>query len=126
MCGEGGKSGGAGGGGHEVVHLRSAGGLAWQAPELSGLLRRAESDGPDHLERSVLEVLEDGRPLGPAHAHHHIIRKFGGGRFSHWAGAVLLSTSDNSNPLTNGRRYCLRLGETVIELDFAPDVRAQA
>jgi FkbM family methyltransferase len=56
-------------------------------------------------------VLEDGRLLGPGQALHDEIRRDGGGRYSHWRTDLYLSTSDNSDPNTNGRTYtvvCLR------------------
>jgi len=59
----------------------------------------------DRESSSSLEVLEDGRPLGPAHSSHFDIRELGCGRYSHWGKQLYFSTSDNSNPLTNGRRY---------------------
>jgi hypothetical protein len=53
-------------------------------------------------------MLEDGKPLGPAHALHHSIARDGGGRYSHWAGNTLLfSASDNSDPNANGRSYSI-------------------
>ncbi len=75
--------------------------LGWM---LAGLPRRWVSDdaGP-----SRLVVLEDGRPLGPAHALHDEVRQLGGGRFSHWAGCLLFSTGDGSDPRSNGRAYTL-------------------
>ena len=61
---------------------------------------------------SCLRLLEDGRELGPAHSVHQAIRDTGGGAYSHWSGdpsgepqLVWFSTSDNSDPRTNGRRY---------------------
>ena len=54
---------------------------------------------------SNLMLLEDGCPLGPAHASHEDIRRYGGGRYSHWDAVVYFSTSDNSDPRTNGRSY---------------------
>lgn len=67
-------------------------------PVPSGLISDAEG-------RSRLQVFEDGRPLGPGHTMHADVRTPGRGRYSHWAGAVYLSTSDNSDPRTNGRVY---------------------
>lgn len=58
---------------------------------------------------STAVLLEDGRPLGPGHAAHELIRNHGGGRFSHWYQQVHFSTSDGSSPATNGRRYTLRV-----------------
>jgi pectate lyase len=43
--------------------------------------------------------------MGPAHSFHQEIRESGRGRFSHWGTDLLFSTSDNSDPNTNGRSY---------------------
>ncbi len=61
----------------------------------------------DQPKASPLVLLEDGVPLGPAHAHHYAIRGEGGGRFSHWVDTMIFSTSDNSNPNENGRSYAI-------------------
>lgn len=84
-------------------------GAAWQIslmtdPQLAPLERLC--DTVDHSERSPLRLLEDGRPLGPAHALHAEITGEGGGRYSHWSGNTLIfSASDNSDPNANGRAY---------------------
>ena len=62
------------------------------------------SDTP-HAAASRLTLHEDGRPLGPAQASHDRVRAAGGGAFSHWCGHLWFSTSDGSDPRTNGRRY---------------------
>jgi hypothetical protein len=55
---------------------------------------------------STLILLEDGKPLGPAHSAHADVRKLGNGRWSHWGARVVwFSTSDNTDPRTNGRQY---------------------
>lgn len=54
---------------------------------------------------SPLVLLEDGRPLGPAHAAYHEVVGEGGGRWYHWFNSVVFSTSDGTDPRTNGRRY---------------------
>jgi hypothetical protein len=54
---------------------------------------------------SRLVVYEDGVPLPKPHASHDEIRKRGEGAYSHWKDEIYLSTSDNSDPRTNGRRY---------------------
>ncbi|UOE51680.1 hypothetical protein MTO98_11385 [Mucilaginibacter sp. SMC90] len=54
---------------------------------------------------SKLRLFENGVELGPAHSIHHDIRAFGLGQFSHWGNTLYFSTSDNSDPLTNGRKY---------------------
>jgi hypothetical protein len=53
-------------------------------------------------------LTENGRPLGPGGALHEDIRQMGQGRYSHWGGQLYFSTSDNSDPNTNGRKYILR------------------
>jgi len=54
---------------------------------------------------SSLRLMEDGNPLGPVHASHARIRSNGNGAYSHWGSSLYFSTSDNSDPRTNGRRY---------------------
>jgi len=58
---------------------------------------------------SVLKIYENGKELGPAHSLHANIRQSGQGRFSHWETTLYFSASDNSNPVTNGRRYTYRI-----------------
>jgi len=70
---------------------------------------------PPHLEsvantnelprRSTVMLYENGVPLGLGHSIHDHITRFGCGRFSHWGGNLHFSTSDNSDPNTNGRIY---------------------
>ncbi|HLY58259.1 MAG TPA: hypothetical protein VKS60_22045 [Stellaceae bacterium] len=64
--------------------------------------RNAGAGGP-----SQLRVLENGRPLGPPHTLHEEIRQDGHGRFSHWRGMLYFSSSDGSDPRTNGRTYAI-------------------
>jgi hypothetical protein len=75
---------------------------------VSGLLTHTPGDCEAHPGRSVYRVFEDGVALGPAHALHAEIREQGRGRFSHWRNALYFSTSDNSDPNLNGRKYELR------------------
>ena len=63
-------------------------------------------------EQRKLRVFEDGKELGPAESLHEEVRKTGMGSFSHWKppepgspSYVYFSTSDNSDPNTNGRSY---------------------
>lgn len=76
-------------------------GRAWYAeiPELERLA--------DNLNdyKSPIVICENDRLLGPAHSYHQDIAKDGQGRFSHWGTALVFSTSDDSNPNTNGRSY---------------------
>jgi len=62
-------------------------------------------DTSDEPRRSRLQLLEDGVPLGPAHALHSDIADEGGGRYSHWGDSLVFSASDSSDPRTNGRAY---------------------
>lgn len=60
-----------------------------------------------------LRVFEGDRELGPGDSIHDDVRKKGLGAYSHWdtgkfGYAVYFSTSDNSDPNTNGRVYSLR------------------
>lgn len=85
--------------------FRHDGGLAWVAelpPELWN-----ETDDNDHSHRSTLRVLENDMELGPAHAVHATIQASGDGRYSFWMNVVYFSSSDGSNPSTNGRVYSI-------------------
>ncbi|CAN5248936.1 hypothetical protein BH09PSE2_BH09PSE2_02130 [soil metagenome] len=72
-----------------------------------GLPRELEPLGDDgaNPQRSPLMLFEDGEPLGPAHSGHADIEAHGGGRISHWGEGLYFSTSDGSDPNTNGRSY---------------------
>ncbi|MEP6607081.1 MAG: methyltransferase domain-containing protein [Burkholderiaceae bacterium] len=69
---------------------------------------------PDHLKQgdsagrtasSELMLFEDGTSLGPARSAHELIRATGRGAFSHWGNELWFSTSDNTPPNSNRRRY---------------------
>jgi len=91
--------------------LWHAGGYAWHAFVGHDALADEISGGA-----SPLELLEDDRPLGPPHTIHDTIRMAGLGGYSHWRGTLYFSTSDNSCPETNGRRYSIRVGGSVWNL----------
>jgi hypothetical protein len=57
--------------------------------------------------RSPLVLLEDGLPIAPAHALHAVVREKGAGSYSHWEDWLLFSSSENSDPRVNGRRYSI-------------------
>jgi hypothetical protein len=65
---------------------------------------------PNH-DASPIFIFEDGKQLGMPHAIHAEIVKFGAGRFSHWSEELLFSSSDNSDPRTNGRTYTIVIAE---------------
>lgn len=57
--------------------------------------------------RSTVRLLEDGQYLGPASVTHDDIRTLGRGRYSHWGSKVYFSSSDSSDPNSNGRVYSI-------------------
>jgi hypothetical protein len=63
-------------------------------------------------DETTVRVFEDGRELGPAQVTHDQVRETGMGASSHWlfgdGPRMFWSTSDNSDPNTNGRRYEFR------------------
>jgi hypothetical protein len=55
---------------------------------------------------SAIQLYEDQTPLGPGHSTFDEISKAGRGHFAHWSGrGIFFSSSDNTNPNENGRRY---------------------
>lgn len=66
-----------------------------------------QADSTNDPRRSTWLLLEDNRLLGPPHALHRDIESIGQGRYSHWQSSLIFSTSDKSDPRTNGRTYTL-------------------
>lgn len=62
-------------------------------------------------EVSPLFVFEEGQQLAFPHSLHADIIEYGAGRFSHWGREMLFSSSDNSDPRTNGRAYQLVMAQ---------------
>jgi SAM-dependent methyltransferase len=58
-----------------------------------------------HIKPSKALILEDGIPLSEGGAPHEEIRQKGSGRYSFWHDQVYFSSSDRSNPCTNGKHY---------------------
>jgi ABC-type polysaccharide/polyol phosphate transport system ATPase subunit len=85
--------------------IKHEGGHAWWI-DLTG--HAVHSDSSENPQRSRFVLYEDDKPLRPAHYTHDLIRKHGRGGYSHWEKALLFSTSDNSDPRSNGRVYSLR------------------
>ena len=63
------------------------------------------ADNKIHPKQSTLLLWEDGIPLSLPHCTYDCLKHFGNGRYRHWEDKVYFSTSDNSNPNTNGRSY---------------------
>jgi hypothetical protein len=67
---------------------------------------RTLSDTETDQQRSPILLYENDQLLGPPHSKHYDIELKGHGRFSHWMdGNMIFSTSDNSDPNSNGRAY---------------------
>ncbi len=79
--------------------IRKEHGHCWTVPLL------LDGDDVTDPSRSALALYENGRELGPPHTNHGEIRTLGGGRYSHWEQVLYFSTSDNSDPRSNGRVY---------------------
>jgi hypothetical protein len=65
------------------------------------------ADSMESLRRSPYLLCEDDMAFGEPHTSHNVIRRSGRGNFSHWNDAVYFSSSDGSDPNTNGREYTL-------------------
>ncbi|MBR1164083.1 methyltransferase domain-containing protein [Bradyrhizobium elkanii] len=89
-----------------IESFASNGGLMWGATLPDYLPRGDDSTSPIS---SSLALFEDGKLLGPPHSAHDTIQKIGRGAYSHWGGALFLSSSDGSDPNTNGRQYLCKL-----------------
>jgi CRISPR-associated Cas5-like protein len=76
----------------------------FKAPQMVGI-----ADTEEFPTRSAITLCENSRELGPPHSAHSDIRNLGRGRFSHWTGVVIFSSSDGSDPTENGREYRVRL-----------------
>ena len=63
---------------------------------------------------SRLTLFEDGHSLGPSHTSHDIIVADGKGAYSHWHKYIYFSTSDGSDPNTNGRLYSYQINESKL------------
>ena len=55
--------------------------------------------------RATARLFENAHSLGPAHTSHQVIRDVGKGAFSHWDNRLWFSSSDGTDPRTNGYRY---------------------
>jgi len=86
--------------GRAIVDIFHDEGLCFTAPAPAGVMSDEEGVSP-------LTLLEDGRPLESGRAPHREIRRMGGGRYSHWGRWLYFSSSDGSDPRTNGRIYTI-------------------
>ena len=89
----------------DLIGLKSDSGYAYKL----GYHLPQAGDTESQPDVSTLHLFENGVELGPAHAEHKDIRNYGLGQYSHWGTVLYFSTSDNSNPLTNGRKYSYKM-----------------
>lgn len=87
----------------ELAGIRAEIGFCYTA-----ILRQGRPGDSETGAASGCVLMEDGRPIGPAHSAHADIRAKGRGAYSHWIADLLyFSASDNSDPRKNGRAYTL-------------------
>jgi glycosyltransferase involved in cell wall biosynthesis len=60
------------------------------------------------------ELWEDSTLLGPGASLHDAVRQTGGGHYSVWGEQLYFSSSDNTDPRTNGRTYVLRRAKQTL------------
>ena len=84
----------------------SQGGFCFSV-KLKNLSHYADSlENPYHSE---LYLFEDGNPLIKNHSIHLDIHQKGCGHYSHWNNYLFFSSSDGTDPNTNGREYSILL-----------------
>jgi hypothetical protein len=92
-----------------VAELRASHIYKFQGEFAYAVPARALEEFADNLGKglqSPFVVYEDDQPLGPSHTLHADISKLGHGRFSHWTLiGFIISSSDGTNPASNGRKY---------------------
>ena len=76
-----------------------------ETSRLLKILLAVPGDSNEFSQRSCLVFKENGKPLGPPHAVHASIEELGKGLYSHWNDVIYFSSSDNTDPMTNGREY---------------------
>lgn len=87
--------------------FRSDGGAAWACSVSSALHGMTDTGSMPY--RSRLRLFENGVELAPGHARHETIRELGGGHYSFWGNMLYFSTSDGTDPNTNGHSYTFTL-----------------
>ena len=95
------------------------GDYAFIAPVQATVLQ-LPADSPEEPMNSTLSLWENERKLGPAHSKHTLISSEGNGQFSHWGAWIIFSSSDGSDPRTNGRFYTY--SATEVPPDWAEPV----
>lgn len=96
----------------DINKIKEEIGFCWQI-DLADL--PIEGDSSEKPLRSSFVLCEDGRPRGSGHSSHDMISNAGRGLFSHWGKQLYFSTSDNSDPRSNGRKYSLKHADALEE-----------
>jgi hypothetical protein len=81
-----------------------------EAPSLTALSAPVVRDITG-LSYSPLRIFENGEPLAQPNASCRKVKKLGKGRYCHSHEVILLSTSDNTAPLSNSRSYTFALSD---------------
>ncbi|MEM7356163.1 MAG: hypothetical protein AAF657_35435, partial [Acidobacteriota bacterium] len=89
----------------EQIDARHRHSYLYEVPESEFWRVRSDDKLTPRQAESVL--YENSEPIGPAHSGHGTIASIGMGHYSHWNDQLVLSSSDNSDPRSNGRRYSL-------------------
>jgi hypothetical protein len=91
--------------------IRAERGHAFIAPVTPRVPRLYSVRGSDVGARKSgpMTFAENGIALGPDDASHDSIRNSGMGAYSHWVNSLYFSSSDGSDPRTNGRGYTYRV-----------------
>jgi len=91
----------------QVDEIAHTDGLAWIVKVQDRVGWPWQALGGDQYDpfRSDLQLFEDGRRLGPHRAALEVIATSGGGAYTHWGKRLWFSTSDDSDPRSNGRAY---------------------
>lgn len=84
-----------------LVGLKSDGGFSYKI----GYTLPIYGDDGTTPNASKLILYENGIELSPAHSNHQSIRDYGQGQYCHWENTLYFSSTDNTNPLQNGRKY---------------------
>ena len=86
----------------EKLVVKRGEGNAWIATLPDNLPVGDSMQNPQH---SLVHLFEDGIELGPPHTIYDTIQKEGAGRYCHWGNKLFFSSSDNTSPKKNKRKY---------------------
>lgn len=91
---------------HDILNKRVYTLLRQPFSHVKGNMYACSFKQPSDIPPWRLRMKEEGEWLAFANAPHEAIAQVGEGRYSFWGDTLYFSTSDNSDPNTNGRQYC--------------------